>query len=79
MERVITGVCNEGKFQLIIGNDISSKFNMKLNMINQSVEYNHPQLGRQILRIMGEPAIDKLNTSSMLFEVMQTEIVNEEL
>ena len=39
-------------------------------MINQSVEYNHPHLGKLILRIMGESIIDKLNTSSMLFEVM---------
>ena len=39
-------------------------------MINQSVEYNHPQLRKRILRIMGEPIIEKLNTSSMLFEVM---------
>ena len=43
---------------------------MKLNIINQLVENNHPQLGKQILRIIGEPNIDKLNTSSMLFEVM---------
>ena len=42
IERVIIGVCNEGKLQLIVGNDISNKFNMKLNMINQLVEHNHP-------------------------------------
>ena len=41
------------------------------------MEYNHPQLGKHILRIMGESTIDKLNKSSILFEVMQTEIVNE--
>ena len=34
------------------------------------MEYNHPQLRKQILRITGEPVIDKLNTSNMLFEVM---------
>ena len=34
IERVIIGVCNEGKFLLIVGNDINSKYNMKLNMIN---------------------------------------------
>ena len=43
---------------------------MKLNMVNQSMEYNHPQLGKRILRIMGELVIDKLNTSNILFEVM---------
>ena len=52
---------------------------MKLNMINQLAEYNHPQLGKQILKVIGEKVIDKLNTSSMLFEVMQTEIVSEKL
>ena len=52
VERVIIGIYNAGKFSINrIGNDISSQFNMKLNMINQSVEYNHPQLRKQILRI----------------------------
>ena len=55
------GIVDGGEFEILIGNDVTCKIRMNINVIDRTFTYNNPIQGRVQMDFVNDKEIDKLN------------------
>ena len=54
MEECNVGICDLGEFDILLGNDVTSKFKININVSERHCTYYDPEVGRKKIEFTGE-------------------------
>ena len=67
-EECIIGILDIGEFDILLGNDITSKLQVNIDVAKGKCTYWYPLLGQQSVQFIGDNESNKINANVVMLE-----------